>query len=324
MTVPGSTSTAFEKVLLTALGAVLAGSVILLFAGHQPRPQAAAAFEQITVEPADTAALEQALRLAGRGAGPAAVEHDLFVGELRVVAIGSAYPIPYEAEICPFSGLPQPSMDQLDRDGDGLTDDWELQYGLDRYNAGDAAADSDGDGFSNLDEFSGGTNPLDAKNHPSYAEKLRFVERKDRPFPLVFQGFMEQSDGKIIFQLNNPKTGKTHFLAVGERAEGVEVKRFELNEDGRHHRLFVARRGHEVELVRGEAALDPESEAELINILDQTSVMVTMGALLSLHNDEYIVLSVHPDKVILRDTASGKVYDIVGLADGEPEGFPEG
>ncbi|MDZ8117963.1 Amuc_1099 family pilus-like system protein [Pontiella agarivorans] len=241
----------------------------------------------------------------------------LFTGSLRVVAVGSAYPIPYEAKVCPFSNIPQPGLDQLDHDGDGMTDDWEKRFGLDRYNKADALSDADGDGFTNLEEFKASTDPLLAAIHPPYAGKLRFVERKDIDFPLVFQGFMEQSDGTIIFQLNNPSTGKSHFAAIGDAVEHVVLQRFKMDENGRDHRLYVMRDGIEIELLRGKTALDPESTAELINILDRTPIIVTMGALLSLHNDKYTVLGVYADRVLLKDTASGEVYDIVGFTGGD-------
>jgi len=40
-----------------------------------------------------------------------------------------------------------------DRDGDGMSDDWETFYGFNPNNASDAFQDSDGDGLSNLGEF---------------------------------------------------------------------------------------------------------------------------------------------------------------------------
>jgi len=45
-----------------------------------------------------------------------------------------------------------------DTDGDGLPDDWETQFGLDP-NVNDAAADPDGDGFTNAQEYANHTHP---------------------------------------------------------------------------------------------------------------------------------------------------------------------
>lgn len=46
-----------------------------------------------------------------------------------------------------------------DTDGDGMTDWWERNFGLDPSDPSDAEADTDGDGLSNLAEFGLGTNP---------------------------------------------------------------------------------------------------------------------------------------------------------------------
>jgi len=51
-----------------------------------------------------------------------------------------------------------------DLDQDGMSDVWEKQNGLDPENKSDAFQDSDGDGFSNLNEFMAGTNPRDARS----------------------------------------------------------------------------------------------------------------------------------------------------------------
>jgi hypothetical protein len=49
-----------------------------------------------------------------------------------------------------------------DTDGDGLPDNWEIDYDLDENDPLDAASDSDHDGLSNLQEFLAGTNPTNA------------------------------------------------------------------------------------------------------------------------------------------------------------------
>ncbi len=57
-----------------------------------------------------------------------------------------------------------------DRDGDGLPDDYEVQYGFNPDDPNDAALDADGDGFTNSEEYIAGTNPRDA------TDRLRIVE----------------------------------------------------------------------------------------------------------------------------------------------------
>jgi subtilisin family serine protease len=53
-----------------------------------------------------------------------------------------------------------------DDDNDGIPDSFESANGLDPLNAGDAAQDADGDGFTNLREFRAGTDLHDANSKP--------------------------------------------------------------------------------------------------------------------------------------------------------------
>jgi LPXTG-motif cell wall-anchored protein len=47
-----------------------------------------------------------------------------------------------------------------------MDDGWEVRWALQPTNASDAEEDADGDGFSNLEEYRGGSNPRDPDSRP--------------------------------------------------------------------------------------------------------------------------------------------------------------
>ena len=46
--------------------------------------------------------------------------------------------------------------------------------------------DPDKDGFTNLDEWQGRTDPTDKNSHPDYLTKLHLVSATEEPFPYMF------------------------------------------------------------------------------------------------------------------------------------------
>jgi len=111
-------------------------------------------------------------------------------------------PIPADATECPFCHTKQPALVKIevDSDNDGLPNEWELQYGFNPNDGRDAAADADGDGFSNLEEFEAKTDPKDKKSHPNY---LDFVSA---------QGALNQTFLQFYFKQANPMPGNTFRL----------------------------------------------------------------------------------------------------------------
>jgi hypothetical protein len=60
----------------------------------------------------------------------------------------------------------------LDTDHDGIPDDWEIQYGLNPSDPGDAQLNSDSDPFTNFQEFQAGTNPRDGASFSEWDDRF--------------------------------------------------------------------------------------------------------------------------------------------------------
>ena len=96
---------------------------------------------------------------------------------------------PVRVPKCPFCGAAQKAAPKvvLDADGDGLPDAWEKKYGLNVNDPSDADVDSDGDGFSNREEFEAKTDPTDKNDHPDYLDSLSVVlPLKQTYMPFLF------------------------------------------------------------------------------------------------------------------------------------------
>ena len=82
---------------------------------------------------------------------------------------GRALPLGVETCACGAAQNAERQKVVIDKDEDGLTDEYELANGLDP-NKDDADEDLDGDGFTNFEEFEAKTKPNDALSHPDYFE----------------------------------------------------------------------------------------------------------------------------------------------------------
>lgn len=75
-------------------------------------------------------------------------------GQLKAVAHA-----PNQLAVSAVSSASYVVDSNLDSDGDGMPDAWEVEHGLNRNDPADAAQDADGDGLSNLEEFQQNSDP---------------------------------------------------------------------------------------------------------------------------------------------------------------------
>src|SRR5438128_12438032 len=71
-----------------------------------------------------------------------------------------------------------------------VPNEWLEQFGLPIADADVLDQDPDGDGFTNLDEWLGHTNPIDRNSHPEYYTKLKLKSAVEEPFRLIFSSWM--------------------------------------------------------------------------------------------------------------------------------------
>lgn len=58
-----------------------------------------------------------------------------------------------------------PKMVLVHSDGDGMSDQWEINHNLNPKDSKDGALDTDGDGYTNVEEYLNGTNPQEKINY---------------------------------------------------------------------------------------------------------------------------------------------------------------
>lgn len=79
-------------------------------------------------------------------------------------------------DISEVGGYPELSYDPkkvpVDKDGDGMSDEWEIKNNLDPKNPADGSLDSDGDGYTNVEEFLNGTNPQEKINYRNLGNNI--------------------------------------------------------------------------------------------------------------------------------------------------------
>jgi hypothetical protein len=150
-----------------------------------------------------------------------------------------------------------------------VPNEWLDQFGLPIADADVLTQDPDGDGFTNLDEWQGHTNPIDKNSHPDYVSELKLKAFTEEPFRLKFSSADGETFGINTIDLRAP----TQFLKVSDRIAGTSFKIVKFTEK---HEVNPATSGdvdvsellleHEetkeqLTLIKEKIAISPESVA---------------------------------------------------------------
>jgi hypothetical protein len=108
-----------------------------------------------------------------------------------------------------------------------VPNNWLVKYHLDFTNSKVLNQDPDGDGFSNLEEYVGGTDPNDGEDHAPFITQLFLKNRGEDTYILKFSAAI---DPQYQIARNEPEPRKSWFKAVGQRFpdKGPDAGRFEV------------------------------------------------------------------------------------------------
>jgi hypothetical protein len=206
-----------------------------------------------------------------------------------------------------------------------VPNDWFEKYGLHIEDADVLDQDPDKDGFTNLDEWQGGTDPIDKNSHPDYLTKLHLVTATEEPFPYVFSSRAGNIFGINSIDLNEP----TKFLKVGDIVRGTDFKIVNFTEKSARNQygtnddiselLLEHQQTHvQVTLVKGKVATSPQSVATFVYTWGgRREFEVRKDQEFSLKAKEeikYKLVDVQPDKAVIVNTQRPEAPIEIGFA----------
>jgi len=198
---------------------------------------------------------------------------------------------------------------------------WLIQHGLDYADSAILDLDADNDGFSNLEEFQGGTSPVSGEATPPFHTKLRLAKFIAIPFRLMFTA--SPDDGTTFTVNSKDAKRRTQFLQVGDTIEGSPYKvlsyekksetKNEIENDVSELTIQNTETGQKIILVRGREANDPTSFAEFTNQLDGKTFKVKKDEEFTLEQEpgrKYKLIDISESEAVIQDVAGGEQIKI--------------
>jgi hypothetical protein len=206
-----------------------------------------------------------------------------------------------------------------------VPNEWFEKYALPIEDADALEEDPDKDGFTNLDEWQGHTDPTTPESHPDYTTKLHLVSATEEPFRYVFASRTKEKFGINDIDQSEP----TQFLKVGDVIRGTDFKiikfteKKEPNEYGMKmdvsELLLEHQQSHvQVTLVKGKLATSPQSVVTFVYTWGgRKEFEVRKDQEFSLKPTEeikYKLIDVRPDKAVIVKTQNPSVPIEIGFA----------
>jgi hypothetical protein len=205
----------------------------------------------------------------------------------------------------------QPATLQTTQVHPPVPNEWLDEFGLPIADGDVLSQDPDGDGFTNLEEWQGHTNPTDKNSRPDYVIKLKLKSFSEEPFRLMFSSWSGDTFGINAIDLKEP----TQFLKVGDTIAGTRFKILKFKEK---HQANPTTGGdvdvselsleHEethapLTLVKEKVATSPESVATFVYTWGETrEFQVRKDQEFSLKPQEeikYKLIDVQPTKAVI-------------------------
>jgi len=218
-----------------------------------------------------------------------------------------------------------------------VPNDWFAQHQLEILDMSILEQDPDGDGFTNLEEWTGNnpgqpgkdsTDPQNKNSRPPLLQKLRLVQFISRPFRLLFNAY----DGNpakpqdMTFQINTVDVNQpTQFKKIGEQIDNTKFKvmKFELKnatdpstgteKDVSELTVQNTETGVNVVLVMEQTVNSPDSFAKFRFLLDGSEFAVKKDQNFSLKaqpDRQYKLVDINEAKALIEDTKTGEKIEI--------------
>jgi len=197
-------------------------------------------------------------------------------------------------------------------------DEWFMKYSIDPKNPAALDADTDGDGYSNREEFLAGTNPLDANSMPGMIDGLSMKELKDVRVPVI----LREVKGNTA-RVERPDTGGFEDLREGSTLAGLPYRVTAVKQEVKadKHGVFSdvsqvvlenSTTKESVVLIRDLPARSSETHAILVGP-DGVEQKVHVDEVITLpgqKDKKFKVLELRPDQVVVEEIGTRRPLTI--------------